>query len=181
MSLPAIHIIEDFLETLENVPDDIKPLWTKITNLQTQIQDLRHTLYRKRLVILKDASRSTESSIVDPNKDETRNNQGAPNTPNTKPPLEGDVKQALLKRVERDHSKLVSLIDTKLSLLQQLYSLLHGHLLRFQEAMTAQNEFVLESNFPGSSGQQEEERAMEELLTNPALEEPFESLIKYYK
>ena len=103
-SVTAAHVLEDFIESMETLPDDLRQSLHKLKQLTKQFEECRHTLYRKRNLFLKDADKIK---------------------------LNPEMRLALLRKIEREGGKLDDLLLQKIKLEEHVEHLIEKGLRKF--------------------------------------------------
>lgn len=157
-SVSAAHVLEDFIEcmqhflswlAIEALPQDLRDIVTRIQALTQQSSETRHTLFRKRNLLLR------------PDSDQR--------------PLDADMRQALLRKIEKEAAKLDSLLEAKVRAEEELLRVAEGQLKRFDEELSKQSEFHLQPSFPAQDYDADEGTAIDELLSNPGVDDMADS------
>ena len=156
-SVTAAHVLEDFIEcnnlyfnaiAIETVPEELRQSINKIRQLSKQFEECRHTLYRKRNLLLR-------------NDDKVK--------------LNPEMRTALLRKIERESTKLDDLLSQKMKFEEHVEHLIERNMKRFDEELTKQTEYRIDPMFPIDNDSQGEDS----LLNNPAIDDMTEALIKY--
>ena len=146
-SVTAAHVLEDFVESIEMLPDELRQAINKVKQLAKQFEECRHALYRKRNLLLR-------------NDDKVK--------------LNPDMRVALLRKIERESTRLDDLLLQKMKLEEHVEHLIERGLRRFDEELMKQTEYRVDSIFPPDTDSQIEEA----LLSNPAIDDTTEALIR---
>lgn len=109
LNASAAHLLDDFLESIEGLPAELRAQLEELANKDGQFEEARKALFKKRNLYL----RAEEKG------------------------LDTNIRTALLKKTEREQAKLVTIIDEKLELETRLYSLIEQHLTRLEMEMSS--------------------------------------------
>ena len=84
------------------------------------------------------------------------------------------MRTALLRKIERESTKLDDLLSQKMKLEEHVGRLIEKGMKRFDEELTKQVEYRIDPMFPVDNDSQGEDS----LLTNPAIDDTTEALVK---
>lgn len=85
------------------------------------------------------------------------------------------MRTALLRKIERESTKLDDLLSQKMKFEEHVEHLIERNMKRFDEELTKQTEYRIDPMFPMDNDSQGEDA----LLNNPAIDDMTEALIKY--
>lgn len=130
---------------IEALPQDLRDIVMRIQTLTLQSSETRHTLFRKRNLLLR------------PDSDQR--------------PLDADMRQALMKKIEKESAKLDGLLEAKVRAEEELLKVAEGQLKRFDEELSKQTEFRLQPSFSARDYDADEGSTIDELLSNPGVDD----------
>jgi hypothetical protein len=129
MTANAIHVLDDFLEcttalylicvAIETVPSEIRSQFEMLAAKDVQYEEARKALFKKRNLYLRAEEKGLDSTL----------------------------QHALLKKTEKEHAKLLAIIDEKIDIENKLVSVVESHLGRLESELTGKLGMPIDNPF----------------------------------